>query len=520
MFQENGMSTVVGIDLGTTHSLVAVMREGKPEVLLTREGKRLLPSVLAIGEDDELQIGYAARNWKYRYAKRCLYSVKRLLDCGWGEQDLGLFPFDFVPGETPLRMRLGKESYSAVEVSAFFLRELRLSAEAVLGEKVHQAVISVPAYFNDAQRQATRMAGRLAGWDVLRLLNEPTSAALAYGVDRKKEGLIAVYDLGGGTFDVSILKLREGIFEVLATHGNTHLGGDDLDRVFAFKVLEEMGSLWNEDFSRLLSDTKLYAQVLEASEAAKISFSEQSEVVVSIEHEGRFYEKLWTQEAWEALVLPALEPTRLSCLQALKDANLKPSELSEVLLVGGPTRLACVRRFVEEIFERVPNASLHPDEVVAQGAAIQGSILSGQNQDFLLLDVVPLSLGLETYGGLVASLIPRNTRIPAMVREVFTTFADQQTGVDLHVVQGESSEAKSNRSLARFELKGLRPGPSGSQRIEVSFLMDADGILQVSACDLQTGKAESMEVKPSFGLTQEKIEELLLAGLQSVSSGK
>lgn len=506
------VSPIVGIDLGTTHSLVAWVRDGKAEVLPTREGKRLLPSVVSFLSGDEPKIGYAARADQVRDAAHTVFSAKRML--GRSFEDLKSsqteFPFRIAPA-TPgassgeVRIELGGDrSISPIEVSAMILRELKHGAEAALGIPVSRAVITVPAYFNDSQRQATRAAGRLAGWDVLRIINEPTAASLAYGLERKKEGLIAVFDLGGGTFDISILRLRDGIFEVLSTGGDTALGGNDLDQAIAQFTIREWRSAEDK-----LSPQEL-AAVLEASENLKKTLSEKEEAVLELPGD---YRKKWTRSEFEAEVRPVLERTREPCEQALRDAGISAQELSDVVLVGGPTRLRVVQEVAREIFGREPNTSLHPDEVVAVGAAIQADILAGNNRELLLLDVVPLSLGIETYGGVMSPLIPRNTKIPAVAREVFTTFVDKQTAVDIHVLQGERERVEGNRSLARFKLKGIVPQPAGLPRVEVTFLIDADGILQVSAKDLKTGNLQSVEVRPTFGLSEEEVQKRVAAGV-------
>lgn len=504
---------IIGIDLGTTNSLVAFVKDGVPDVLSTREGERLLPSVVSFSNGEPF-VGYTAKKVKVKDAAHTIFSVKRLL--GRGFEDLKKtapnLPYQIVSekGDTLLRIKIDDRTYTAIEISAMILRELRAGAEAALGTPVRRAVITVPAYFNDAQRQATRAAGRLAGLDVLRIINEPTAASLAYGLDRKRQGLIAVYDLGGGTFDVSVLKLHDGIFEVLATNGDTQLGGDDLDQAIANAVAEDVAS---KTGLKLRENHELWAMVLERAERAKICLSDNQSMTIEFDYTHnqavQKYRRTWSRDEFEAMCRPILEKTRKPCLQALKDAGLETKDLSDVVMVGGPTRLGIVQDVAKEIFGRELNTSVHPDEVVAIGAAIQADILAGNNKEFLLLDVVPLSLGLETYGGIMSTLIPRNTRIPTVAREKFTTFVDNQTAVDVHVLQGEREKVEDNRSLARFKLRGIEPMPAGLPRIEVTFLIDADGILQVTASDLKSGAEQIVEVRPSYGLTETEIQSIL-----------
>jgi Fe-S protein assembly chaperone HscA len=510
-------SPIVGIDLGTTNSLVAHVHNGQPTVLSTREGKRLIPSVVSFIEGKPV-IGYQAKNRKILDPENTVFSVKRLLGRAYEDvaAQAGTLPYRVIPthggGQGIVRVQMGGESYTAIEISAMILREAKAAAEQALGQEVRRAVITVPAYFNDSQRQATRMAGRLAGLDVLRIVNEPTAAALAYGLDRKREGLIAVYDLGGGTFDVSILKLHNGIFEVLATSGNTALGGDDLDQALVRVVASEIQTKFGVD---AYQDLQMKAELIESAENAKIALSDREEATVEVKVKGKAFSRKFTRAEFERLAGPILEQTRDACLQALRDAGLKREELSDVVLVGGPTRLSVVQKMAEEIFGRKPNTSVHPDEVVAQGAAIQADILAGRNRELLLLDVVPLTLGMETYGGVMSAFIHRNTRIPTVARETFTTFVDNQTGVDVHILQGERERAEDCRSLARFKLKGIRPAPAGMPRVEVTFLIDADGILQVAAKDLETGNEQTVEVRPSYGLTDAEVEKMLEAGMSN-----
>ena len=518
---------VVGIDLGTTNSLVAYMQGDSPVVIPGVDGSNLVPSVVALdpiaskGGRPTVTVGNSARKALIETPERVIYSVKRLMGRGLGEihEELKLFPFhlaeDIEEGEVP-RIRLGELKFTPPEISAYVLRQLKRNAERFFGEPVTQAVITVPAYFNDAQRQATKDAGRMAGLDVLRLVNEPTAAALAYGLDRAKVGTIAVYDLGGGTFDISILKLRDGIFEVQSTNGDTHLGGDDIDNLLVAIALDEIHAEHGVD----LRGNPGAVQVLrKAAIEAKISLSTESAAHFDMElPNGDRYQREIPRAVFEMLIEPVLERTAGPCKQALKDAGLTPEKIDEVVLVGGSTRIPAVRQLVDDLFHlkargKKPQIELNPDEVVALGAAVQADILAGASkttEEMLLLDVTPLSLGIEALGGAVARIIQRNSTIPASATEHFTTGVDGQTNVAIHVVQGERELAADCRSLARFDLKGIPPMSAGLPRIEVKFLIDADGILQVRAREQRSGLAAEIEVKATYGLTDEQVESMIL----------
>jgi Fe-S protein assembly chaperone HscA len=514
-------SRVVGIDLGTTNSLVAFMQGDTPVVIPGEDGERLVPSVVA-WTDDGMAIGNAARATLLTDSHNAVYSAKRLMGRGIDDiqDELKLFPFKLVDGLKPdeaLKLNVGGLTLTPPEISAYVLMQLKKNAERFFGASVTKAVITVPAYFNDAQRQATKDAGRIAGLEVLRLVNEPTAAALAYGLDKQKDGIIAVYDFGGGTFDVSILKLHEGIFEVIATGGDTHLGGDDIDNLLIAIALDDIAGDLNED---LRTNGEAVQAIRKAVIEAKIELSTaQSAKIALIFPSGKPYAREITREQFDQLTAAVIARTAAPCTLAMKDAGLAAAQIDEVVLVGGSTRIPAVRALVDNLFElaarsKKPHTDLNPDEVVALGAAVQAQILSGTagsaTEDLLLLDVTPLSLGIEALGGVVARIIQRNSTIPASATEHFTTGVDGQTNVAIHVLQGERELAKDCRSLARFDLKGIPPMVAGLPRIEVKFLIDANGILHVSAREQRSGKEAEIDVKPTYGLSDEQVETMIL----------
>jgi molecular chaperone DnaK len=509
------MGKIIGIDLGTTNSCVAVMEGNEPVVIANSEGKRTTPSVVAFTDGGEIKVGDPAKRQAIINPKRTVFSIKRFMGRSYDEvqEEIRRVPYTVVkgPNNTP-RVDIDGRLYTPQEISAMILQKMKKTAEDYLGHEVTEAVITVPAYFNDAQRQATKEAGEIAGLKVRRIINEPTAAALAYGLDKKNKDLkVAVYDLGGGTFDISILELGDGVFEVKSTNGNTHLGGDDFDQRIIDWIADEF---LKEEGVDLRKDPMALQRLKEAAEKAKIELSSSMSTEINLPYiavvDGvpKHLVKTLTRAKFEQLIDDLVQSTIEPCRKALEDAHLKPSDIDEVILVGGSTRIPKIQEVVEKFFGKKPNKSVNPDEVVAVGASIQGGVLTGEVKDVLLLDVIPISLGIETLGGVFTKLIEANTTIPTRKTEIFTTAADNQTSVEIHVLQGERPLASQNKTIGRFHLDGIPPAPRGVPQIEVTFDIDANGILHVTAKDKATGKSQQIRIEASSGLTEEEIKRM------------